>query len=149
MTTTQNAATMTTELERRFEQAVLNDAHADALLDNQPCDLCGQIEMHPNHRGIGHTHTPAEDQDDSPVWATDPTILAIAAEYRTEFQRLADTARDAMLDHAERHQVGYVGAHPFAFGYLASGATRCHQTAEQIAADAIGLQQGLAKLRDL
>lgn len=36
--------------------------HAAALLDNLPCELCGQVEMSPNHRGIGHTHTPTEDR---------------------------------------------------------------------------------------
>jgi hypothetical protein len=39
----------------------LAQAHADALLDNLPCEICGHRELHPNHRGIGHTHTPAED----------------------------------------------------------------------------------------
>lgn len=40
----------------------VGDDHAQALLDNLPCELCGHREAHPNHRGIGHTHTPAEDR---------------------------------------------------------------------------------------
>lgn len=39
----------------------VEDDHAAALLDNLPCELCGQVEVSPKHRGIGHTHTPAED----------------------------------------------------------------------------------------
>lgn len=39
----------------------VGDDHAQALLDNLACELCGRRELHPNHRGIGHTHTPAED----------------------------------------------------------------------------------------
>jgi|SRR6187549_288282 len=35
--------------------------HAAALLDNQPCEHCGRIEMHPRHRGTGHTHIPGGD----------------------------------------------------------------------------------------
>jgi hypothetical protein len=35
--------------------------HERALLENLLCELCGRIEQHPNHRGTGHTHTPAED----------------------------------------------------------------------------------------
>lgn len=34
--------------------------HGTALVDNLPCVLCGRHEAHGNHRGIGHTHTPAE-----------------------------------------------------------------------------------------
>lgn len=45
-----------TELAREVDAA-----HGEGLLDNLPCELCGRIEQHPNHRGIGHTHTPAED----------------------------------------------------------------------------------------
>lgn len=39
---------------------VLRDAdHEQAELDDMPCELCGEVEQHIRHRGIGHTHTPA------------------------------------------------------------------------------------------
>jgi hypothetical protein len=34
--------------------------HAEAKVDDLPCELCGEREQHIRHRGIGHTHTPAE-----------------------------------------------------------------------------------------
>lgn len=43
---------------RDHDQAVTAD-HENGLLANLPCELCGRVEAHINHRGTGHTHTPA------------------------------------------------------------------------------------------
>lgn len=67
-------------------------AHAEALLDDLACEVCGRREMHGNHRGIGHTHTPAEDPRGR-AWA----ILGRIGAGLTVPAHVAETAR-MMLD---------------------------------------------------
>lgn len=70
-----------------------------------------------------------------------------ASQQRTEFQVRADQARDAVTRPApgDTRPMPYQEAHVYAFGWLSASVIR-HSFRSQLLADAIGLQQGLARL---
>lgn len=94
--------------------------HADALLDDEPCELCGEREQHIRHRGIGHTHTPAGPVSDYVVqvirdmWAADRWEDVVVREHKAalvEYQSKTCPCGNPASDFM--HNPWLAGSHPF------------------------------------
>lgn len=134
--------------------AVIDADHEAALLDDQPCTICGNREMHISHRGIGHTHTPVEDLElraeyhaylcsmidhgcdclalDFERWHQ----VVIADQLVTDLQHLADLTRDDV------RRRPYERRHTYAVGHLMHAIRHVNQDRARAVAD--GVEQGIA-----